>query len=79
MRGEMEMYTHKVVKTLAIEELLSLFRDYGIPCSQESVAALIESGKLPFAICTEKEPGRRRKYLIFARGAVEWLEAHAEE
>lgn len=60
--------------TLTINELCSLFRDYGIPCSNEILAAGIEEGKFPFAISIRKDGMGPRWNLIFRKGAQEWLQ-----
>ena len=66
------MDTEKV--TLNINELCSLFRDYGIPCSSELLSTGIEEGKFPFAISVRRGGYGHRWNLIFRKGAIEWLQ-----
>lgn len=65
------------IETLTINELMDLFRDYGIPCSFETVTELIEQDKLPFAVCAKPSAGRKRKPLIFKNEAIKWLDERA--
>lgn len=67
------------VETMTTNELIDLFRDYGIPCSYESVVAHIEQGNFPFACCARKGGAGRHQFLIFKKQALEWLEERVSE
>lgn len=70
-----EKYGSPEPVTIGINELLSLFRDYEIPCGYPAMVALIDGGKLPFAYSAIHEESKHRTFIIFRRRAVEWLEA----
>jgi len=65
----------KKIETMTLSELVNMFRDYGIPCSEPTVAAFIEEGQFPFASCARRQEAGNRNFLIFKSGAVRWLEA----
>lgn len=60
--------------TMTLNELCNLMREYGIPCSNEIIAAGIEEGKFPFAISIRKGGQGPRWNLIFRKRAEEWLQ-----
>lgn len=64
----------KRIETLSINELIELFREYGIPCSYETIRETIKQDKLPFATGVMLDSGKHY-FLIFKKGAIEWLES----
>lgn len=66
------------IETFTLNEMLSTFRDYGIPCSYEVGAQMILQGKLPFALGVEVEGGKN-KFVIFKHGCLKWLEERSKE
>lgn len=68
--------TKKVIETLTLHDLAELFREYGLPCSEQIIGEYIRQGKYPFALGVVM-PGGKANYQIYKREAVEWLEAKA--
>ena len=70
---------HGKVATLTLNEALTVFRSYGIPMSQETLTAWIDSGAVPWAVSARR--GGAGPYLrkIFRKPLVEWLESMVDD
>lgn len=66
------------IETLTLNEMINLFRDYGIPFSYEKAVAMIMQEKLPFAIGVAM-PSGNNQFTIFKRSCLNWLKERSEE
>ena len=69
----------KRVETLTINQTLDLFRSYGVKMSFETLCAIVDEAKVPWAVSARA--GGAGPYLrkIFRKPLVEWLDSMAEE
>lgn len=63
-----------MIEMISLNEMMTLFRSYGLTCSYKPLVALIKAGKFPFAMCAEDTEGKNVFY-IFKKDCLLWLEA----
>lgn len=71
----------KVVKTLTLNELATRMRALGIKTSNEKLAAAIEAGLYPFAICVriDRCGGDHRTFEIYEKLFQKWVDERSIE
>lgn len=69
----------KKVEVLSLNEAMDLFRAYGVSMSYETLIAVVDGGKVPWAISAKSEASGNYLRKIFRKPLVEWLESMAEE
>lgn len=62
-----------IVETMTMEELLKLFRSYGISCTYYKIRALVIQNVFPFAYAIEGECNNT-EFFILKKDAIDWLE-----
>lgn len=71
----------KVVKTLTLNELAQRMRALGIKTSNDKLAAAIEAGLYPFAICVriDRSGGEQRTFEIYEKLFQQWADERSIE
>lgn len=65
-----------MIKTMDLNQCAAHLRTHGLSVSNETLAAGIEQGVFPFAVCIGG--GKRRVFQIYSRLVDEWIKEREE-
>lgn len=67
------------IETMTLCELAVRMRQLGVPTSNERLAAGIEAGLYPFAICIRTPEGKHRIFEIYTKLFDQWVAERATD
>ena len=67
------------IETMTLCELAVRMRQLGVPTSNERLAAGIEAGLYPFAICIRTPEGKHRIFEIYTKLFYRWVAERATD
>ena len=67
------------IETMTLCELAVRMRQLGVPTSNERLAAGIEAGVYPFAICIRTPEGKHRIFEIYTKLFDKWVAERATD